>query len=394
MLAPFYSGTVWANPVTRTLKAEWRISFVRTPHMADSVTFLLNNALSVSHLGGPDVKSYAERSGDPKRVTVRLTSLNPGDSASTIEIAYSGTPAFSGDSINGMSPGWVELGLDSFWHPVIEDFAHSISAVIRVNLGNDWKAVASGEFTQSGEELHLRNSVPLIDIAFAASPFLEEVHGENVSVYYHAGEPPILTAKVLETAGSCARTLNNTYGRRRSLPHVKMVIAPRVGPGYARKNYIVITRTADTATVALTRFICHELAHFWSSGANSTGPENWLNEGFAEYVSARYVRSKLGEDAYNGIVRQWTDRARGQPAIWTPQSQRRPMVGTSYGKAPLLIDRLERRVGKPTMDRLLVRYMTESIASTSSLIEAVREVAGADVAQWLLSALGDASPGT
>ena len=168
-----------------------------------------------------------------------------------------------------------------------------------------------------------------------------------------------------------------------------IVVAPRGGPGYARKNYIVITRVADTATVALERLVCHELAHYWSTGAVASGPENWLNESFAEFVSARYVREVSGDSAYRAIVASWRERSTNTPPIWSPGATARPGPRVSYAKAPLLLHRLEERVGGATMDRILVRYMGDpSLRTTERLLAMVGEVAGAETARWLRGELG------
>jgi hypothetical protein len=351
--------------------------------MTDSVVLLLNRSLQIKRLSGSGVTGFTESAdGDPKRINVRLAPMAV-DSLATINISYDGIPSFGSDTINGISDSWLELGLDSFWHPVFADFSRTIRARVALNIPSTWDIVTSGSVNRSNDTAYVTSVIPLIDIPFVAAPRLEHADGDRVSVYHATGENTALVAKTLATTESCARYLDERYStRERAMPPVKMVIAPRGGPGYARKNYIVITRVADTATVPLTRFICHELAHFWSSGAISSGPENWINEGFAEFVSARYVRATLGDSAYTSIITQWQNRAKGQPAIWTPQATRRPMPGTSYGKAPFLLHRLEERIGSAAMDRLLVRYMRESTASTPALIELVNEVVGADASTW------------
>jgi aminopeptidase N len=143
-----------------------------------------------------------------------------------------------------------------------------------------------------------------------------------------------------------------------------------------------VCSSADTAAVPLQRYVCHELAHYWSSGAVSSGPENWLNEAFAEFVAARYVRTSSGADAYATIVAQWREQSEGQPPVWKPELTRRPTARTEYRKAPYLLDRLEERVGTATMDRILVRFMTEPIRTTPALLEMIGRTAGAEAAAW------------
>lgn len=145
---------------------------------------------------------------------------------------------------------------------------------------------------------------------------------------------------------------------------MRLVLAPRTGPAYARRNYIVLTNAASAPPAVLRGYICHEFSHFWSIAANSSGPENWLNEGMAEYVSSRYVRSTFGQAAYDSIVVRWRSMCAGQPPIWTPQSTRRPSAMVSYREAPYLLSRLEERIGRDRMDEFLRRYMVQRIRTT------------------------------
>jgi hypothetical protein len=378
-----YDGIVSIDPGAGAIDARWRIAVSADALHGDSATFLLNDGLVVSRLAGADVVGYARTTeSGTTHLTVRFAPAVRARGTATLEIAYAGRPTFSEDSINGIRPNWVELGLDSYWHPVVEGLTQSIVARVRVVLPPAWTLVASGQVARRGDTLGLSNDLPLIDVALSASPAFRRDGDAQVGVH-STGADGTLAPKVLATAKSCARYLDARYGATTPLPPVEIVIAPRGGPGYARKNYIVITRVADTATVALQRFLCHELAHFWSSGAIAAGPENWLNEAFAEFVSARYVREASGEAAYQGIVANWRERAGNTPPIWTAGATRRPGPRVSYGKAPLLLHRLEERVGTTTMDRILVRFMTEPIRTTDRLIAMVGEVAGGDTAGWL-----------
>lgn len=380
---PMYEGTVAIDPASQSLQARWRIAFVRTERYRHSVTFLLNDALTIARIAGHDVLGYSEgKAADGmRRVTVKFADRVMPDSVTEIEFHYAGVPNLPSDSINSLRPEWIELGLDSFWHPVVDDFTQSITARVRLEMPAGSMVVASGTADSTGATVVLTNDIPQIDIAFAAAPVFLRADATRVTVY-HIGAPVEMVSKVLETTASCGAYLDAQYGTQSPLPHVKIVLAPRGGPGYARKNYIVITASADMSPIALQRYVCHELAHNWSSGAISSGPENWLNEAFAEFVAARYVRTSMGTGAYATIVAQWREQGEGQPPVWKPDLTRRPTARTVYRKAPYLLSRLEERVGTETMDRILVRFMTEGLRTTPAVLEMIGEVAGAETAAW------------
>lgn len=361
---------------------------MRTPATMDSATILLNPSLLIARLSGADVQSYEERSqGGNKEIVVRFRPGIPASASVQFELEYAGAPAFGTDSINGLSARWIELGLDSYWHPVFADYAQLIVAHVRFELPPGWQVAASGEVTINGHSTDLRSTIPLIDVALSASPSMSFRANDGVRpparVYFSGVEPPGVDS-VLATITSCGEYLNARYGRAGdSLPPIRMVIAPRGGPGYARKNYIVITTAADMTPLAIRRFACHELAHYWSSGAIANGPENWLNEAFAEFVAGRFIRSVGGDSAHASIRKKWEQGASNAGPVWTPMGTRRPSARASYNKAPLLLDRLEQRVGTEMMERILVRYMTKRIRTTPQLLAMIAEVAGGETAKWL-----------
>jgi hypothetical protein len=389
---PLYEGTVVVNPASGALHGDWRVSFVRTARTADSAIFLLNDALTITRISGSQVIGYSTSpEPDLTRIRVRLGPA-PTRAATVIHFEYTGTPRFSADGINGIGPHWVELGLDSFWLPIFADLAHAIRSRVQLVLPRGWEVVSSGRTTRSGDTVTVTSIVPLIDIAWSASPDFARAGGDSVTIH-HVGSSPAVVARTLETARACVRYLDARYGAPQPLPPIELVLAPRDGPGYARRNYIVITRVADTSAVPLGRFVCHELAHNWSTGASASGPDNWLNESFAEFVAARFIRTTSGDSAYARIVAQWQERSAGQPPIWTPAAKGRPSARTAYAKAPYLLSRLEERVGNAAMNEILRRFMTDpSIRTTPALIDMIYDVAGAETGGWFRNELAKASP--
>lgn len=383
---PVYDGIVTITPDSHRLQAHWRIRFVRTRAGADSTTLLLNSGLRLSRLTGSEVLGFSRTAGDPDRITVRLEPATRDDQQSDIDLEYEGAPRFDADSINNIGPRWVELGLDSFWQPIFADFGQVIVGGARVVLPPGWIVAASGA-TRTGDNVHLvQNQVPLPDVAFSASPELRfTTSGVNRVYYTDASEA--LVSKTLANARLCADYLDTLFRSGPSLPPLSVVLAPRRGPGYARKNYIVITAGADTAELPQRHFLCHEEAHYWASGADPSGPENWLNEGLAEFLAGRAVRTLDGVNAYGEIMARWKRDAERQPAVWTDTSSLRPGPRVAYAKAPYLLDALEGRIGPAAMDTLLARFLLRRERTTSALLEMLRVVSDGGTAAWFRSEL-------
>lgn len=384
-----YTGIARIDPSTREVEAMWRIAFIRSATTTDSLRFFLNDGFRVSRITGPSVAGFTVSKQEDHSVIDVV--LKPSQSRSdTITIDYDGRLHVPGDTINNISSSWVELGLDSFWQPVFADFAHAIVGRVKLALGRGFRVATSGLATQSDDSLYtfITMNVPLPDIAFAASPALSFADSGDTRVYFTGRSTP-LVSRLLATAETCSSFLNARFGQPTPLPARRIVLAPRAGPGYARKNYIVVTQLPDTASVAIARFMCHELSHFWSSRANAAGPDNWLNEGFAEYVSAQFIRSTAGEAAYDRIVSAWREQSKGQGPVWTPSSTRRPSEAISYRKAPYLLTELEARVGTDRMREIVRRYMTDPIpiGTTLELLAVIREAAGAETREWFADLL-------
>ncbi len=384
---PVYQGSVAVNPATQQLDANWRIGFVADSTTADSVTLLLNRGLQVSSVTGDAVAGFTTKdTAGLNHLTLRWKRvMAPGDRVN-FDIAYGGVPRFGEDSINSIRRDWIELGLDGFWHPVFSGFNQHITARLELRAPIEWQAISSGSAARADNAIVISNDVPLIDVAFVAAPAIREQTLGSTTVY-HTVSDAATVQRVLNTTAACAAYLNERYAEREPLPHAKIVLAPRKGPGYARKNYIVISDVSALPGDALDRYICHELAHFWSSNAVSSGPENWLNEAFAEFVSARFVRASRGDAAYQKIVQQWAEAGKDQPAVWTPTITRRPGPRVAYRKAPHILHQLEQQIGTPVMDRILARYMSDRIANTPALLDAVVQIAGQPAAVWLTTQL-------
>ena len=375
-----YDGVVTLNPVTRQTTARWSIAFRRQPGV-DSVSLLLNSGLTIRSVTGSSVLKFdTARDDDLTRLIVHFRS-SQGAQATRFDVVYDGALTMSGDSINIVSPEWIELSLDTFWHPVFADLSQAILGRVRVVLPTGFRAVSSGALTAHGDTLEIVNTAPLVDFAFAASPHLASSTVNRARAFY-VGDPPAKMTELLNVANACVNDLNAQFGAHAPLMQVDMVLPPRPGPGYARKRYIAISRGGNTTPERMTWFICHELAHNWTLGAVASGPDNWLNEGFAEYVSGRAVRRIYGDTAYSAVLGHWRQQAAGQPPVWRPTFTARPGARVAYGKAPLLLDSLEHRIGVPNMDRMLVRFMTERLRTTPDVLTMLTAIAGPETSEW------------
>lgn len=379
-----YDTDVRLDLAAGTLEGRSLLRYVANDSTARRVALLLNRALQVQSVTGPAVRGFrvepSELTADWNAIRIDLDAgVAPSDEVE-LEIAWAGRPAFPSDSSNRITPQYVELNLDSQWHPVFAGLDHTMTGIVRVALPAGWRVAASGPAAFSGDAHVIRNAVPQVDVAFLAAPAFQETRSSRFTVL-HRGAAPAAVAATLSAAESCVQYLNQRFGARDPLPPGTLVLPGRTGSAYARKNYIVLSEVpADS--VALHSYLCHELAHYWTRSAGAFSPHHWMTEAFAEYTSARFLRARFGEAAFQAQVARWEQAGRAHGPVWTPESTRRPSYFLMYRRGPWLLSRLEERIGTERFDEFLRRYMTGHVRTTPELLERLESVAGASAAQW------------
>lgn len=368
-----YMGLVSFDPEAGSVYGS--ITTILPARGRDSAEFFLNGGLQLMEVRGPAVTGYT-MDADPEGWSTIRVGLDPAatDEVSEIAFAYRGVPVMPDNGINAIRADWVEISVDSAVIPVLTSFDKQIKGELMVGLPEDWTVVAPTPPVWNGHEWTLELAVPNVDIPFVGAPNLETLSDGNATVY-HRGRPDEAAA-VLAASARCTPELNARYGQEWPLPVSSYVLPDREDGGYARKTHIVLTDVSEDSEAALTNFVCHELAHFWSSGAPPLTVENWLNEAFAVYVASRITASIYGEEFHRDALADWRERAEGQPSIWTAADQSRRPYEVNYKKGPLALERLRKRVGDRAMERILQRYMTDPVNSTPALLEVVAEEAG------------------
>ena len=377
---PIYVGEATIDPTAGSVAARWTIRFVTDSTMSDGVSFLLNGRLEVSRLDGVDVDHVDEEAwqegGEWKRIDVAWREPAPAGAVREVLIEYEGVlfDSLPSDPINTISPDRIELGLDAAWHPVFASLDQNLVGELTLYIPGSWTVAASGDVTRVDGAYVIQSSVPLIDFAFIAVPALRRSGAGAVAVFHEAANPATVDM-VVDAAGTCRDWLTARFGE---LPDLKFVLAPRDDGGYARKNYIVLTQVENYPRSALSRFVCHELAHYWSSAPSPSTADYWMTEAFAELISALHVRDIHGDTAYAAILEQWRQQSADLPPVWTDTSSGRPPFAVSYRKAPLVLTELRSEIGEADFAALLRRYMTRPTRTTRHLLDHLEAVSGSE----------------
>lgn len=387
-----YDADVRIVPDSAWIDAQVTLRYTVPSEHRTGVALILNRGLTVQALAGAQVRSHtvqpSTRAPSWQELLVTFVDgVSAGDTV-TITLGYRGRPEMPDDGINRITPAWVELGIDSQWFPILDTFAQFMTGDVRIQLPSSWTVVGSGSHSfENGRHL-LRNRVEQIDVAFTASPRVQNARQAGAEVYHRTISPDAVQA-VLAAATTCAREMNARFGPSEPFPVARVVLAERDGPGYARKNYIVLSTVNADSTEALQRFLCHEVAHFWTRSPGAFTPDHWMSEAFAEYAAAMVVRATFGDEAFARLRRGWVNAGASSGPVWTPASTQRPSFALMYRRAPALLAELEARIGRDRFATLIARYMVDGITSTAALLELVSAIGGVEAAAWFASALAE-----
>ena len=390
-----YAGTLDIDAETGNIKANWQTTVF--DHEETAITFLLRDTLGDIQVTGENVEEVKiekqEGFGSFWATSITLTApaVTSPQADRVIHISYSGVliPEPMDNLINSIKPDRVELNVDSFWFPIDSRFTKQQSADVNVKIGEGWQGVTTGDAIAIEDGFRILNTDPRIDITFALSKSFHITQAEGYTIYDQR-EHREGTDRLVAAASQCREFLNSRFGTEYPLPVSKFLITERPSSGYARENYIAFTDISDSKPAPLMRFVCHEMAHYWSAGAKFNTVDNWLNESFAEYLGVMAVRENLGQEAYDEMLAGFAEQIADMdlPHIWKKGDTERGHDRVAYRKAPLALAQLESDIGQAVFLDFVRAYFSSSEKSTEGLLKALESVAGAEQAEAFEAALG------
>jgi leukotriene-A4 hydrolase len=218
--------------------------------------------------------------------------------------------------------------------------------------------------------------VPAYLVALAVGDLEFRALGPRTGVY---AEPAALADAAhefasLETLVATAERLAGPYRWER----YDLLIMPPSFPfgGMENPRLSFISPTVIAGDRSLVSLIAHELAHSWSGNlaTNATWGDFWLNEGITTYLERRIVEDAFGRrraDMERVLGRQYLETeyaafvAAGRHAdtvLALDLAGRDPddaLNDIAYEKGNAFMEFLESRLGRPALDRHLVRYFDD-----------------------------------
>ena len=248
-----------------------------------------------------------------------------------------------------------------------------------ITLPKELMAVMSGtnpqEKNETGEyKFRMELPVPAYLIALSAGDLKFSPIGSRCGVY---AEPEQLQKAAAEFSDMEKMLIaaEKLYG-----PYIwgryDVIVLPPSFPfgGMENPRLTFATPTIIAGDGSLTSLIAHELAHSWSGNlvTNSTWDDFWLNEGFTVYFERRIMESLYGKDYAMMLsvlgfddLKETLEELKEAPEdtkLKLKLAGRDPDDGMSdiaYEKGCLLLEYLEKQVGREKFDLFLTAYFKE-----------------------------------
>ncbi len=373
-----YQGALKIIPETGYINVKWIINVNKKEN--SQIRFLIRKTLGNIKVTGDSLISHSinQQEGMESFWAIDVSIANNSKNKS-IHISYDGVllPEPLSNKINSIKKDAVELNVDSFWHPIDASFSKKLTIELDIDIAPNWLGVSSGEFRKTATGLKLTNYHPAIDIPFAISNRFKITERDGYTLY-DLRDTDDGVNELVSTVNFCKQYLDDNYGNKEKLPAAKFLITDRPSSGYARNSYIAFTDISVTKPTPLTKFVCHELAHFWSNAGKFDTVENWLNEAFAEYAGTMAVRKRFGAETFNKLIQSYRKQISNEQltAIWQQGDIQRKSYLVQYRKGPLALEKLEKLIGNKQFDRFITQYMENRIATTPDLLKALEAIAG------------------
>ena len=324
----------------------------------------------------------------PDLFSYRFRFANPSARPRTLRFRYAGPITTVNDSgVPPLRPEGYELFIDYFWFPVGADIQTRFTVDATIDgLPADLVVVAQGDVKRTRGGVRIHRDFPDVDLPLVAMRGLKRVDAHGVE-FYARDLTTRLSRYYVKHADGAARYLEAMFG---PLPHVVRIalVWRERSVGYARSAYTVVSEggrgAPDLPETNPARHVAHEIAHAWWMQASPLTDDFWLVESTASYMAHRYVEAAFGAaEAEQALA----ELRKGAATAGPVRGHGRPSRAQLYVKGTVLLVDLERRIGRPAMDRLMVTMAREPVHTTPVFLKHLTEIAGAAAASTFDAAL-------
>ena len=289
-------------------------------------------------------------------------------------------------SLNMIKPGLIELSDQINWFPVMKN-NQSFRCILDIDLPENYVSVTNlflkSQDTARGRILtSWESGVPVYGITFVASPGFRQSeisrNGLKVEIYYNKLPAAYIDSMKTNLLKSL-NLLTEMFGSRGAESLVRVIYSPRAAGAYARaplivvsENYAMEERNHEFGPARDFRLNTHEIAHYWSL-ADANTPDDWINEGLAEYSALMVSEEIIGKNFSGMMISEYREIVSSTPTeysiVQTPGDSREREVNRYY-KPALLLNTIKEKFGDEQMKkflRSLYSGFSDSRKATTSL---------------------------
>lgn len=376
-----YIGSVELRPERSEMSAGWTIQ-VLDPSL-EQIEFALAASFGTASISGRDVadfQSWLETDQDDSLRIYQIVLVPAGAEGRPRQVKFAYGGPFRTLSLNALDADHVELTGDSRWFPVAPSFDHRLSAQVGLRTSSEWTLIGSGESERFGSGYRLRQERPNFDIVLSILSQPEVFESNGYTVYDARSEPGTNWTLLKEALSGCRAFLTDLAGAAGPLPDASILLTNRSEGAYSRGTLLSLMDIENETDESLYKLVCHELTHHWSA-ASPGGPDDWINEGVAEYVALMAVRDHFGEDVFADYLDDYAQSLEEDALlpIWTQDAAGRTPSIISYRAAPLALAELEQQMGRMPFLAFLRSILTDRIGTTPVLLDRLKDMAGPEV---------------
>lgn len=372
-----------------TLSNQTLLSLRTHPENSTRAEFLLSQDFTIKALSGEHILSYEispfEMVPAWNLIQIELEPAASETPYTTVHVNYDGMvqPATSS---NYITPDYIELNIDSMWHPLPLPLGAPVISQLTIELNSDWAVAGSGIINYSDNQYIIDSYLAQSDIAFSAMRNATVQTEGATTIIYRDAEPEKI-GTVLLANEQCRYYLSQRFAAENALTSIDIMVRPYSGSSYARKDYLLLSMPEIGQAQDAHHYLCHELAHFWTPYDDVLSADYWLVESMAEFIAAQAVQEQFGDEAFNRLISVWENRAMNAGPIWHAGLTRRAAHSINYGKGPLALLRLSQYISEDNFERFLFAYMMNHITRTEHLLEVLAEIAGDESSLWFADLL-------
>lgn len=322
-----------------------KMSITLKPTHEDATAVVLDsgelNVTSVTH--NNRALAFEQHDG---RLRITLDQAAPTDAPTTLHLHYEGAPPFGLEFAPEREEVYTVFST-SQWMPSVDAPDERATLALSLTLPPELKAAGTGRALPSrtlpdGRVEHrwmLASPMPAYVYGFAAGRYQHATlaHGKGALHLLSVDRSPQELKQIFARTGDMLDFFADKSGLPYNGDYSQALVARTIGQEMVGLSVMSEAYgaevLADPDQIAL---IAHEAAHqWWGNRVTCAGWEHfWLNEGFANFMTAAYLQRAQGEAAYQAKVNAW----RGRVESLRAKGADRPLVYPDW-KAPTADDR-------------------------------------------------------